>query len=520
MGLQVNSIAAAVGASVKNVSFKPAATNLPRKIAIIGTYDSAKTGIVNEKPTICLNHADAGNKYGFGSMLHRLAVQTFLGGNGVETWVIPQAEEAESSAASGDLLFTCASATAGTIYLYVAGILCRVNVPAGVAADAIATAVAAAINADKNLPVVAAVNGVTPEQVDITSKSKGTWGNDISLSFNRGFGEVLPGGVTCVVTEMSTGTGVPNIADALAALGTDDGANEAWFTDLVHGYGQDDSTLDAILAYVGAGNDYLGLYAKLVGRPIRALTGDVAPGTDGYSALLSLGDGRKMDRANGVIAVPGSMSHPSEIAAQVIGHMARINNDRVAQHYNGIGLIGIDPGDKADRWTNSYDARDTAVKAGISTTRILNGVVTLQNVVSFYHPDDVPVESNGYRSMRNISILQNILFNVRANFEREKWQGISIVADTAAVTNPTDRLKARDIDSVIDDLIALAMAFEAKAWLYTADFTIQKLKDTGAVSIREGALGFDSTLSIILSGEGGILDTMVEFDTSLAVLTV
>lgn len=519
MGLQVNSIAAAVGASVKNVSFKPAATNLPRKILVVGTYDPLKTAIIPDVPAICLNSSDAGYKYGFGSMLHRLAVQVFTGSNGVETWIVPQEEAAGAVNADGSLLFVCTSATAGTLYLYIAGLICKVNIATGDDAADIATAVVAAITADKNLPVSAAVNGVVDAQVDITAKSAGTWGNSISLAFNLGSGELLPTGVTCTVTPMASGAGIPDIADALDALGTGDGANENWFTDVVHGYGQDDTTLDAILTYVGAGNDYLGLYEKLVARPFRVLTGDVVAGSGGYSALIALGDGRKTDRANGVVAVPGSHSHPSEIAAQTIGHMARINNDVVAQHYNGIQLVGIDPGEKADRWTDDYDSRDTDVKTGISTTRVINGVVTLQNVVSFYHPDDVPVESNGYRSMRNISILQNILYNVRVNFEREKWQGISIVADTAAVTNPTDRKKARDIDSVLDDLVALAKAFESKAWIYTADFTINKLKGQGAVAIRSGALGFDSTLSVILSGEGGILDAMVEFDTSLAVLT-
>jgi hypothetical protein len=92
------------------------------------------------------------------------------------------------------------------------------------------------------------------------------------------------------------------------------------------------------------------------------------------------------------------------------------------------------------------------------------------------------------------------------------------VADTTRVTNTTDRQKARDVDSVIDDLVALARSFESHAWIYEAAFTIGKLKEAGAVSIRAGGLGFDNVLSVIFSGEGGILDTTVEFDTSLAVL--
>ena len=92
------------------------------------------------------------------------------------------------------------------------------------------------------------------------------------------------------------------------------------------------------------------------------------------------------------------------------------------------------------------------------------------------------------------------------------------MADVTKVGNTNDRKKARDVDAVLDDLVALARAFEGRAWLYTGDFTIEKLKVPGAVQVRPGGLGFDSIFSVILSGEGAILDTTTEFDTSLAVL--
>ena len=208
-----------------------------------------------------------------------------------------------------------------------------------------------------------------------------------------------------------------------------------------------------------------------------------------------------------------------DIAAQAIGHMARINNDRAAQSYIGVLLIDIWPGDTVDRWTSEYDSRDSAVKSGVSPTLVKSSAVVMQNVVTFYRPDSVPVSSNGYRSMRNISILQNIMNNVGVNFSQEKWQGISIVADTARVGNTVDRQKARDVSSVRDDLVALILAFEGRAWIYEAAFSLDKLKEAGAVTIRAGNTGFDNLLSVILSGEGGILDTVTEFDTSIAVLT-
>ena len=87
------------------------------------------------------------------------------------------------------------------------------------------------------------------------------------------------------------------------------------------------------------------------------------------------------------------------------------------------------------------------------------------------------------------------------------------------VANVTDRLKTKDIDSVIDDLCALAVSFEGHGWIYTSDFTINELRKPGAVTIRPGGIGFNNILSVLLSGEGCILDTIIQFDTSLAVLT-
>jgi phage tail sheath gpL-like len=516
MGLQATSQAAAVGAAVKNVQFKATAETLPRKILIIGQYDAAKTAVVDYVPVLVTSPEDAGDKFGFGFMAHRLAQKAFAGSNGVETWIAPMPQPSGTQA-SGDITFAGTASAAGTLYLYIAGDLVRVVVAKGTTHINLALAVITAVNAIKELPVTAATGG--DGIVNLTAKDEGPWGNEISIVFNLDFQEEFPAGISAVVTDMASGAGLGDIDDALDELGTGDASNEAFFTDMVHGYLQDTTTLGKISAYIGPGNDFVGCYSKVVARPFRALTGDVAAGSSGLSDLITLANTDKLDRANGVVAAPGSPNHPSEIAAVAIGIMAKTNNDRGAESYIGKVLPGIIPGEKADRWSDDYDSRDTAVKTGISPTIVENGAVVLQNVMTFYHPDGVPVTSNGYRSQRNISIIQNILYNIKLNFSQEKWKSIIIVEDITKVSNNIDRQKARDIDAVLDDLVALAVGFEGHAWLYTAAFTISRLQAGGLVEIRPGGTGFNSILPVILSGEGGIIDTLVEFDTSLAVLT-
>lgn len=516
MTFDANSRAAAVGVGVKNVQFAPGSELVQRKVLVIGSYDdSTYTSVAEEVPIQVTSPEDAGNRFGFGYMIHRLVKAVWAGSGGLECWVVPQAET--SAQAAGNIAVTGPATENGTLHLYIAGDYVPVSVTSGDAATAIATAIGAAINADSDLPVTASV---TDDDVTVTSKSEGTWGNEITITSNEGFGQETPAGVAVVVTDMSSGAGTPTISDALDALGTDDDANLNYFTDVVHGYLQDSTTLDAISTYNGLGNDYVGCYSKLVGRPFRCLTGDTATGSGGLSSLTTLGGNRKTtDRTNGVIAVPGSPNHPSEIAAIAIGVMAKLNNNRAEENYNGQLLPGVIAGAAADRWTSSYDSRDSAVKAGVSPTKVdSSGAVFMQNVLTFYHPDNVPTASNGYAAMRNISILQNVLYNIRLNFEQEKWQGITIVSDVAKVANSVSKDKARDVSAVLDDLIALAEAFEERAWIYTASWTIEKLKD-GLITVKDGGIGFDATLPIILSGNATIIDVTTQFDTSLAVLS-
>lgn len=518
MTVTSSSLAAGNLVSVENQQFAVTAQVIPQKNVIIGTYDeSTYTDITPDVPLRVLSSAEVGSKTGYGFMLHRLARAAEKAG-GVETWIIPQAEGgSDPDQAAGELDFSAsASVKAGTISLYIAGERINIAVSTDDSADDIGSAVEDAINDDDNQPVTASnAAGV----VTITSKSGGTWGNSITLALSLGLFETLPSGVACTITNMSGGSGVGDITGALNALGTGDGQNDKFFTNVIHGYGGDTSTLDALSSYNGAGNDFVGNYKKEVAKPFRSLYGDTTAGSTGLNNLIAVADLRTTDRTNGVVAAPGEYYHPQEIAAFLLGLMAVINSNRAQEGYidqeYGTSYAAV-----ADRWTNEYDNRDLAVKSGISTTFVKNGTLTFQNIITFYRPDSIAPESNGYRPMRNISIIQNILYNFKANFEREKWKGIAIVEDISAVTDVTSKQKARDIGTVLDDLIALADIFAGFGWLYTASYTKSQLQEGDKVTLRAGLTGFDIIFPIILSGEGGIFNSLITFDTSIAVLAL
>jgi phage tail sheath gpL-like len=518
MTVNENSLAPANAVSGQNVPQSIAPSVLKRKLIIIATYDPALTAVVPEVPVRVLSANAVGDQFGFGFMAHRLAIKAFKTAPGAEIYIQPQEEEAAGTQAAGSILIDTAPGVAGSIYVYIAGELVKVNVATDDDEAAIAGLIIAAINADKTLPVTALVNA-TPEQLDITAKSEGDYyGNAITIDTNI-YGETDIGALAYTITAMTSGVGTPDIDDALNALGTGSGQNGDNYTDLVHGYGPVTAVLDKISTYNGIADQKSGNYSELVHRPFRSVNCDTAAGSGGLSALIVIGNGRKTDRSSGIIGVPGSASHPAEIAAQITGYMVTQNNKQAELSYRGFILDGIHTGAVADRWTDDYDSgREAAAQAGISCTLVKSGSVTLQNALTFYHPDSIPVDSNAYRNMRNISILQNIFAAVDLQFSLPKWQQFSVVKDLAKVGNVSSRKTAKSPSSVIDDWMSLFTAFAGRAWIADLNFSVNALKETGAVVIRGAGNGFDVLPKFIFSGDGDIINTNIEYDTSFAIL--
>lgn len=518
MTINPSSLAAGVGVSAVNTNFTVAGTDVPRKILCMGTVDpTLESGLTENAPEIVVNEAHAAKRYGQGFALSKLIEWVRKGGFTGELHAMPQFESAATQS-TGEILFGGTCTKAGPLYLRVWGeLVYNINIAKGDDGEKVQEKVVAAVALQPNLPVTAVENGVTPEQADFTSNTGATdW--DPILSLNDGFGEELPEGITAAITDMSGGAGLPVMATSLAALGSGDQQNENHYTMIVHINGQDSTSLDSLSTWNGIGNEISGNWGKTVCRPIRSLVGDVAAGASGLSDLLTLGGNRKeSDRTSGVVAVAGSPSGPFQVAAVAAGVIESVAQLRPGQSYVKKILPGILPGTSSDNWCADYDDRDTAVNAGISPTEVKGGAVMLSNVVTFYHSDSIPVASNAYREMCNISLLQNVVDITKSNFESENWQGISVVADKTLVTNVIDRQKARSVSDVLDDLIALAVQFEGRSWVWSAAFTIGKLQEGGYVQIRPASNGFDIILPIRLRVINNIDDIQIQFDANVAV---
>lgn len=140
-----------------------------------------------------------------------------------ETWGITVAEPGAGTAATNSMEVSGPATASGVISLYIAGRRVQIGVTVGDSKSAIATAIAAAVNANLDLPVAAAVvDDEDDDTVALTCKWKGLDGNGIDVRLNylgALGGETLPSGVTLAITPMAGGTGVPDLTGALASLG-------------------------------------------------------------------------------------------------------------------------------------------------------------------------------------------------------------------------------------------------------------------------------------------------------------
>ncbi len=534
MGILSTDKAEGLSTSIENVIFSPSISVLERKALIIASYDETnKTSVVENTVYKYNSDSEVGSDSGFGFMAHRLAKAFHRQAPNLPIDVIYQPEGATPAKSDGLLLFSfevrspvlTTTPRAGIIHLYVNNDHVPINVSKGLSLSEVgdlveeAIGVAGATNISE-LPITA-VN--TAGSVATTAKSSGPWGDKIKLSINLNYGEEMPDGLVCTITPMSGGVSVPDIQDALDALGTGDNQNLNWYTAIGHGYLLDSDTLTALSEYNGLGNEEIGNYDGLVARPFNAYTGDTDEDDDPPigvfpTALATIGLNNKNDRTNVIATCPGSVNHPSEIAMQFMAANEKSAGIRPEETIEGTILSGVRIG-SGNQWNSHYSQRSLAVKSGISTTKRENGSVVIGDIITLYHPDNVPFNNNGYRDIVSNNKTQNILNSKKLWFGSSDWKGITLVDDASKVTNAISKEKIKDLTMITGSVIQLVHEWEGYAWIYSASFTVEKIiaNPTQYISFREDGLGFNIIIPVIYSANGKIRSIKTQFDVSLSV---
>lgn len=176
--------------------------------------------------------AQAADLFGVGSPAHLMCKAFLRNAPNSELFCAVQTD-APGTNASQTLTFTGPATEAGTLYLYIGGVLVQVAIADDDTAIEIAAAVVAAVTAKESLPVTAAA-GANPNEhvVTFTCKVDGTVGNQITLALNplgQQGGQVLPAGVGAT------------LGGALLVSGATDPDPDNWVTSLA------DASYDTII---------------------------------------------------------------------------------------------------------------------------------------------------------------------------------------------------------------------------------------------------------------------------------
>lgn len=287
--------------------------------------------------------AQADREYGQGSELASMFAASFANNFAHEIWALPVAPLAGSTAAAAQITILTPPSEAGMVHLYIGGHHVGIAVGTTDTPTTIAAALAAAINDEPNLQVVAtAAAGV----VTVTCKTRGKNGNDITLVLNyygKIGGQELPPGMTMTVPlTLGTGTGAvvgggePDFTDAIANLGE----HEYEYVALPNTESNTLFDFEQEWGFTDTGR--WGWMRQLYGHLFCARR-------DSYSDLVVWGEGRNFGPTSVMGVEPLSPSPTWEWAAAYAGKAARaLTNDpaRPLQTLSLNKILGAQPEDR------------------------------------------------------------------------------------------------------------------------------------------------------------------------------
>ena len=385
-------------------------------------------------PLRVTNKETAQQAFGYSSMLATMCAAWLTQTEVVELWAVALDDLVAGVKAAGTITFTGPATAAGTLQLYVAGKKVPVGVTSAMTAAQLATATAAAINADATLPITAAVNGVVTTQVDTTARHKGLVGNSIDVRANYNQEDRLPPGVGITIVCPTAGAGNPDITAALAAIGA------VQYQTIVMPY-TDANNLTALEGELSTRWD--GLHAN-DGHAYTAVAGT-------HADASTLGDSRNSPHLT-VMGVQKSPTWLPIIAAQVAA--ADAAEPDPARPRQTLPLKSVWPPSVADRYTRAE--RNIHLGDGIATYTVdEGGVCRIERLVTTYKTNAQNAPDASYRDVEVLRSLAFIRYQVRARissvYPRHKLAGDDIVVNPGqAVATP--RSMRTELIAVFKDL--------------------------------------------------------------------
>lgn len=444
MGVQANAVAAVLGIDVNFKNLRSGSVPyVPQRVALLAQGSTSATyGTAKFQAT---SASQVGEVMGHGSPAHLSMLELFpiyrRGMGAIPVTVYPLEEDGDATPAEGSIEPVGTAEENGTIRVKASNIPTqRITIESGDEAAQIIPKIIEAAAGNLAFPMTVD-DGTTT--ADFTSKWAGDTANDLELEVE---GSVE--GLDWTFTQPTGGATNPTVDAALAEMG------DVWETLLINTLGIDDTTaLDTIQAHGD------GRWTQNRPHPYVSFVGNTATSV---ASSVTTPDERPSDKVNAQIPNPGSNDLPFVVAAAGVAEIAKIANDNPARDYQIGRLHNLTPGSDSDQWT--WAERQQAVTSGSSTTEVIDGVVRLADVVTFYHPEGDPEPP--YRHVVDIVKLQQVLFNIDLIFSADEWKGAPLIPDNQATKNPTakkPRMARSDAAEMIDALAFDAILADPKA---------------------------------------------------------
>jgi phage tail sheath gpL-like len=383
-------------------------SQIDNRMLFIGQRLSTGT-VAASVPTLITSANQAKTAFGQGSILANMLEKSFENNSFTERWAIAVDDDAGGVKAIGSITMVGTASAAGTISLYIDGVLVSAAVAASDAVTAQATAIAAAINANLDLPVTATSDAGV---VTVTHRHKGLVGNKTDMRLNyRGVlgGERLPAGTAATIVQVGTGTAGtadPSISPAIAAL--PDEIFNYWVTPYIS------STI------------LTALDTEMTRRwgPTVMLEGHVFSADKGSVGTLStLGNSRNSEHMSILDAANNSPTPPYLWASALCSQVSYYASIDPARPFNTIQLVGILAEPPEDRRTLLEN--NTLLYDGIATHSVSKaGVVSIQRLVTCYQTNALSVADGAYLDANTLFTLsyfrQSLRARITSKFSRHK----------------------------------------------------------------------------------------------------
>lgn len=296
--------------------------------------------------------------------------------------------------ATGKVAFTGTPTASGVASFLIAGRSYKIAVSTSSTGASLATALAAAITADSFSLVSAVVNGTSTNEVDLTAKNKGEFGNEIDVRHSHFMGEALPAGLTVTVTAMSGGAANPDVDGIWPVVG-----DEQFI--LVQTPYKDSSSLDKMET------EFTQRYGPI----------DANEGFGLYGVKGSLGAVQAITTARNSVFTTfldsAGPNAPWQWVSAALGQIALAASNDPARPFQTLQLLGITAPKITERRTKSEN--NTLLFNGCSTYQVnAGGQVELQVVITTYRVNSFGSPDVSYLYLNTPLTLSYLRFDLAA----------------------------------------------------------------------------------------------------------